>query len=286
LPDLAKGFYRGTRFDQAGVVTSLKLGSHKFYDPWFERTAPDVLDYVVMPDGIVAGPDSAVSGPVEEFAPLGFKSEAGTRFVKIGVGLLLQPDAQPYDHYRHYQVIDGGVRRTKTTPESATFIQTLTGAYEYEKILRLTGNRMVIDHRLKNLGATPIATTVYDHNFLRLVPGNGGITVTAPFVFAAANPPTADLLRLGGKTITYLRPMKAGERFSFPLTGYGASASDYHFKVAAPDGASVEIKGDQPLVKLNLFSIDHVQAVEPYIAIELAPGAQTRWSYTYTYTAP
>jgi hypothetical protein len=26
--------------------------------------------------------------------------------------------------------------------------------------------------------------------------------------------------------------------------------------------------------------------VEPYIAIELAPGAEKRWAYTYTFTAP
>jgi hypothetical protein len=44
-PDLAKGFYRGTRFDQAGVITSLKLNGREFYGPWFDRTAPEVLDY-------------------------------------------------------------------------------------------------------------------------------------------------------------------------------------------------------------------------------------------------
>jgi hypothetical protein len=38
-PDLDKGFYRGTRFDQAGVITSLKLNGREFYGPWFDRTA-------------------------------------------------------------------------------------------------------------------------------------------------------------------------------------------------------------------------------------------------------
>ncbi len=61
-PDLGKGFYRGTRFDQAGVITSLKLAGREFYGPWFERTAPEVLDYTYVPEGIAAGPDSAVSG--------------------------------------------------------------------------------------------------------------------------------------------------------------------------------------------------------------------------------
>ena len=73
-PDLDHGFYRGTRFDQAGVVTSLKLGPQEFYGPWWDGVAPDVLDYAYDASGaVVSGPDSAVSGPVEEFAPLGFR---------------------------------------------------------------------------------------------------------------------------------------------------------------------------------------------------------------------
>lgn len=97
-PDLKRGFYRGTRFDQAGTVTSLVYKGRDFYGPWFDRTAPEVLDYAYDAQGrVVGGPDSATSGPVEEFAPLGFEPKPGT-FIKIGVGLLRQPDTQAYDH--------------------------------------------------------------------------------------------------------------------------------------------------------------------------------------------
>jgi hypothetical protein len=34
--DAAQGFYNGTRFDQAGVVTSLVLNGKEFYGPWFD----------------------------------------------------------------------------------------------------------------------------------------------------------------------------------------------------------------------------------------------------------
>jgi hypothetical protein len=95
--DAARGFYNGTRFDQAGVITSLTLNGKDFYGPWFERTAPDVLDYTYVGDDVVGGPDSATSGPVEEFAPLDFEAKLGL-FVKIGVGVLYQADSQPYDH--------------------------------------------------------------------------------------------------------------------------------------------------------------------------------------------
>src|SRR3954470_7673488 len=172
-PNPQHGFYRGTRFDQAGVVTSLRLKGRDFYGPWFDRTAPEVLDYAYdAQDRVVAGPDSATSGPVEEFAPLGFEPKPGT-FVKIGVGLLRQPDAQPYDHYRHYEIVDPGKRTTKVTRDSVSFTQTLASggtAYTYEKTLRLVPGKpeLVIEHRLRNTGSKPIHTTVYDHNFLKL----------------------------------------------------------------------------------------------------------------------
>src|SRR6185436_5584458 len=122
--DAAQGFYNGTRFDQAGVVTSLTLNGREFYGPWFEKLAPDVLDYTYVGDDIVAGPDSAISGPVEEFAPLDFEAKPGL-FIKPGVGLLYQPDTQPYDHYRHYRILDAGQRTTRITKTGVTFTQAL-----------------------------------------------------------------------------------------------------------------------------------------------------------------
>jgi hypothetical protein len=268
------------------VVTSLTLNGKEFYGPWFERLAPDVLDYTYVGDDIVAGPDSATSGPVEEFAPLNFEAKPG-QFVKIGVGLLYQPDTQAYDHYRHYRILDAGERSTRITKTGVTFTQTLSHGgigYVYEKTLRLVPGKpqLLITHRLKNTGKQPINTSVYDHNFLKLVPGNGGVTVTFPFVPAAASPPPADLLRIQDKSLTYLRPMANKERISFLVTGFGATAGDYDFTVSA-NGASVRVQADQPMTRMNIFSIDRVQSVEPYIAIDLPPGAEKRWTYTYTY---
>jgi hypothetical protein len=292
-PDLTKGFYRGTRFDHAGVITSLTLNGREFYGPWFDRTASDVLDYAYDANGaVVAGPDSAISGPVEEFAPLDFSPTPGSHFIKIGVGLLVQPDDKPYDHYRHYQILDGGQRQTRTTKSSVTFIQVLETAgtgYVYEKTLRLVPGKpqLLIEHMIKNTGTKPIVTTVYDHNFLRLAPGNEAIQVTFAFPVSAAMPPDPGLIRLQDKTMTYLRPMAPKERISFPVTGFGATAADYDVLIAdIKSRAGVTITGDQPLTRINIFSIDKVQSVEPYIAIDLPPGAEKHWIYNYTFAAP
>lgn len=292
-PDGTRGFYRGTRFDQAGVVTSLKLNGREFYGPWFDATGADVLDYAYDASGqVVAGPDSATSGPVEEFAPIDFAPTAGSHFVKIGVGILYQPDGAPYDHYRHYRILDGGQRASRITPRSSTFIQTLDDAdtaYVYAKTLELVPGKteLVISHSLKNTGKTAIHTTVYNHNFLRLVPGDDAVRVTFPFSVMAADPPADSLMRIRGNTLTYLRPMRPKERISFPITGFGGGAEDYDFRVTDLNtGAGVHVVGDQPLTRINIFSIDKVQAVEPYIAIDLKPDQEKRWTYRYTFTAP
>jgi hypothetical protein len=247
------------------------------------------LDYTYVGEDIVAGPDSAISGPVEEFAPLDFEAKPGL-FIKPGVGVLYQPDNQPYDHYRHYRILDAGQRTTRATKTGVTFTQTLSGlgyGYVYEKTLSLVPGKpqLLITHRLKNTGAKPINTTVYDHNFLRILRGNGGVTVTSPFAPKAANPPPSDLMRIQGNTLTYLRPMANKERVSFLVTGFGKTATDYDFTIAG-GGASVRVQGDQPVTRLNIFSIDRVQSVEPYIAIDLAPGAEKSWRYTYSFNAP
>jgi hypothetical protein len=287
-PDLAKGFYRGTRFDQAGVVTSLILDGREFYGPYFDRTAPEVLDYTYTADGMVAGPDSATSGPVEEFAPLGFPSAPGL-FVKIGVGVLRQPDTARYDHYRHYEIVDGGRRETRITRNAVTFVQTLSGggySYVYEKTLRLApgSDRLVIEHRLKNTGTARISTTVYDHNFLHMAP-DAGVAVTFPFALTPATPPPADLVRVEGQRLIYLRPFADKERLSLVLTGYGGSPGDDDFRVADAKGNAVHVTGDRPLTRVNTFSINRTVAVEPTIAVDVAPGAQMRWTYTYDYKA-
>jgi outer membrane lipoprotein-sorting protein len=283
-------FYQGTRFDQAGVITGLKLNGQEFYGPWFDRTAPDVLDYTYDTAGaVVAGPDSATIGPVEEFGPLDFAPRPSL-FVKIGVGVLRQPDSQPYDHYRHYQVVDSGRRTTQIGKDSVTFTQTLSNggtAYLYEKILRLMHGKpqLIIEHRLKNTGIKPITTTVYDHNFLTIGRRNAGVRITFPFTVSAANAPAADLIKIQGSTLTYLRPMALKERVSFPITGFGSTPKDYDFSVEdTATGSAVRVEGDKSIDRINIFSIDKVQSVEPYLKITIEPGQEERWSYRYTFT--
>jgi hypothetical protein len=288
-PDAAKGFYRGTRFDRSGVIGHLMFGGQNFYGPWFDRVSPEVMDFTYAPEGIVGGPDSAISGPVEEFAPIGFdEAPSGGTFLKIGVGRLRKPDAKPYDHYRLYDIADAGLRDALSTKDSVTFTQDLANGYRYVKTLRLVPGKpqLLIEHALTNKSGTAISTTVYDHNFLTLSPGNQDVVATFPFAIVPDTKPDPTLVRMDGNRFAYQRALTGKESVSFHISGFGDTRSDYDIRVGnTKTGAGMRVTADQPLTQINVWSIRSVMAVEPYIAINLKPGETKHWTYTYTYEA-
>lgn len=289
LIDPEKGFYNGQRFDQAGVIGRLTLGSTGFYGPWFDRISTEDAGYPYTSEGVVVDQASAVSGPVEEFAPAGFdEAKPGETFLKIGVGRLRKPDHRDYDHARHYELVDAGKRSAVTTASSITFVQDLANGFRYEKSLRLLPGepRMRIEHVLTNTGTRSLNTNVYDHNFLNLGPGNGGVVVTFPFAITPDIAPNPDLARVEGNGFHFVRPLKGDERVAFLISGFGDKAKDYDILAEnGKSGASVRVTGDDRLVRLYTWSIRTVMAVEPFVGIQLRPGETKRWAYTYTYKA-
>ena len=289
LIDPAKGFYRGLRFDQAGVVGRLTLDGTNFYGPWFDRVSTEDTGYPFTPEGVVVDQMSAISGPVEEFAPTGFdEAPVGGTFLKIGVGRLRKPDHRDYDHARGYEMVDPGKRETITTASSIAFTQDVAQGFRYVKTLRLLPGRpqMRIEHELTNTGPDPLITNVYDHNFLNLGPGNGDVVVTLPFPITPDIAPNPELARVEGNRFAFVRPLKGDERVAFLMSGFGDTAKDYDVLAEnRKTGASVRVTGDDRLVRLYTWSIRTVTAVEPFVRIRLNPGETKRWSYTYTYHA-
>ena len=107
LPDPKTGYYRGTRFDWSGVISSLTWQGHEYLGQWFERYEPTIHD--------------AITGPVEEFltgdGALGYaEAPAGGTFVRIGVGVLRKPAGETaLQRFGRYEIVDPGTWRT-TTP--------------------------------------------------------------------------------------------------------------------------------------------------------------------------
>jgi len=294
LPDARSGFYRGTRFDWSGVVHSLQYQGHDFYGPWFQKTDPAVRDFVYEGPDIVAGPCSAITGPVDEFRPVGYdEARPGGNFLKIGVGALRKPDDSRYDNYHVYEIAVPGKWTVRKQPDSVEFIQEVADpssgyGYTYRKTARLVKGRpeMVLEHSLKNTGSRPIQTTVYNHNFLvldRQAPGPGFV-ITVPFQIQARRPLRAELAEVRGNQIAYLRALANRDVVSSQIEGFGATARDHEIRIENSKlGAGMKITADRPLASENLWSIRTVIAMEPFIAVSVDPGGEFTWTSTYDY---
>lgn len=297
LPDADKGFYRGTRFDWAGVIGSLEYGGHEYFGPFFEKFTPSVSD-VVIGDPIEAGVNSAASGPVEEFvsAPdgsaLGYdEAKAGESFCKIGVGSLRKIDDSPYSSYTNYPIVSTGKRTTKSGPDWIELTQELecgSGySYRYQKTIRLAKGEpvMTIEHRLVNTGKRAIETQVYDHNFLTIDHQTTGPALSVSFPFSLE--PMGKLEHLAevrGNQLSFPKEFEGSDTFYAEFKGFGYDAKDYAITVEDKNtGAGVVISGDQPLAHLGLWAVRTVVAPEPYIQIKVPVARDVRWIYTYRF---
>jgi hypothetical protein len=183
--------------------------------------------------------------------------------------------------------------------------------------------QMTISHVMRNTGSKPIVTNVYNHNFTTIDKQTTGpaIEITVPWEMtraagrggagrqgapAAATQPPPDPYkplaageRMGtqcsqpqmrslaepqGNKLVYKKVLEGSECFPANFTGFGPDAKDNDIRIEnRKTGAGVHIKGDRPLTRLGYWSIRTVVAPEPYIDLNIEPGQQFAWTYTYDY---
>jgi hypothetical protein len=302
LPD-PFGFYRSTRFDHAGMITHITYKGQDYGRYWFVKTSPDVKNFTYDQDGLVAHPSDVAAGPVEEFAQNGF-DEAGPcretakgkecgRFLKIGVGILKR-DNDTYDRFHTYPIVNPGKRTTTATKSSIRFTQMIAGdpsgyGYSYTKTVRLTPGKaqLVIEDRLKNTGKKAIDTTVYNHHFMTLSPGEEAVQLEAPFALAHARPMPADVVKFDGNRMTYLRGITGQEQVASDLTGFTNAVADNDFKVTnTKTGYGVRLRASMPVTRLLWWSVPSTMGIEPYMDVKLKPGEEKVWTHTLDYYGP
>lgn len=292
-PPGKKSLYKGTRFDHAGVVMHVTYKGQNYTDYWFDRYVVDPRDTSRQPGGTVTA-CCAVSGPVEEFAVVGFEEAGrGGRIFKPGIGIFIRDSDNPLQ-LPTLPAANQGTRSFKASKTGAHFVHDLDDrqsgyGYHYVKTIELALDKpqMTMSHEMRNTGSKPIITTVYNHNFLTLSPGSEHLAITAPFAWSAEKPLQPELVKLDGKTIRYIAPIPPGVTTMSLMTGFGKSASDYDFTIInTRTGFGQRIRGDQPIAKINMWSIHTNYSLEPYIAISLKPGETKRWTYTYDFYGP
>ena len=298
LPDASHGFYRGTRFDWSGVIANLEYKGHNYYGPWFDRTDPNVSDFIYDGPDIVAGPCSAIMGPVEEFSTkgsaLGFEeAKPGDTFIKIGVGVLRKPGDPKYSAYHLYDIVDHGKWSVQAKPDSVTFTQELRDpasgyGYIYRKVVRLVAGKpeMMLEHSLRNVGNKQIESRVYDHNFLVLdkQPSGPDFAITLPFAVQADPPLEEDLAEVNGNQVLYKKVLAGKDRVYTTIRGFGNSADDYQLQIENKKlKVGIRVHGNRPVTHEALWSIRSVISVEPFIDMSIPPGGEFTWEYRYEY---
>jgi hypothetical protein len=87
-----------------------------------------------------------------------------------------------------------------------------------------------------------------------------------------------------GNKLVYTKVLEGSECYSASFTGFGPDAKDNDVRIENKKvGAGVHITGDRPLTRLAYWSIRTVVAPEPYIDLNIEPGQQFAWKYTYDY---
>ena len=284
-PDMTAGFYRGTRFDHAGVVGAVKVRGHTVFGPWKPTHDPGHNDDIV--------------GPAEEFGmadPLGYAAaEPGEAFLKIGVGELVKPAGEAaYRFYHDYAFAKPGTWDVRVGPGRVTFTQSVTAAngyaYEYVKRVTLTPGQagFTLSHALTNRGRKPIVTDVYNHNFFNVDADPVGPNYAAEFPHdLAANTLSgrwAELVRLDGRRLT-LAGVIDRDHVQARVTGYKPGTDPYRFTLThRPSGVKLAVTGSgAPLAKMNVWAVAGCLCPEPFVTLDIKPGATAEWAVGYEF---
>lgn len=282
LPDDAKGFYRGTRFDRGGVIADWKVNGATLFHAWKDTHDPANAD--------------DITGPCEEFDQAGpadySDAKVGDTFVKIGVGELRKDKGEPYQFMRTYPVVNAGKRTLTVVGGVYTFTHELTAksgvGYRLVKTVESADDATAAVLRLRstltNTGTRPITTRVYNHNFFNVNRDPVGPSYAIDFPGKLRTTKTEGRYDgLAGKSadaLTFRGKLDAGQVYAeyadWPTTPYRFTMRH------TPSGTAVEVTSDRPLSAFRVWGIATVICPEPFVAIDdLAPGQSFAWPTTY-----
>ncbi|MGH7971130.1 MAG: hypothetical protein ACREIC_20600, partial [Limisphaerales bacterium] len=284
LPGGEQAYYRGTRFDWSGLVYRVDADGHSFFTEF--RKTHDPLNH------------DDICGTAEEFGinqPAGYaEAAAGGLFLKVGIGLLERPDNGAYNFAKRYQIAQEGRWQISRETNQIVFRQDFSGtdgwAYSYTKTLEIDSSEPVlrIIRVLKNTGTRPIETDHYVHNFLKIDDEAAGHDYTIDFPFVpklGEGSRTQGCIEVRDRSLVFLKEVPAGESVWLRVEGF-SSTPDNHITIRNHrTGASLEIATDQPATRMAFFSQDGVLSPEPFVAVNVPPGATKRWTTTYTFGA-
>jgi hypothetical protein len=280
LPKEGKGYYQGTRFDWAGVISELQYNGHSFFGVWNPKFEPGLHD--------------AITGPVEEFTVIGYEeAKVGETFLKIGVGELEKPEESAYSRFKTYQIKNHGKRKVKVEKDEIQFTQILKMSngysYTYVKKMNLENSNLILSHSFKNTGDKTIRTSVYNHNFFMIDKEPTNANIKTSFAFDVKPDGlvkgfgTTALIR--DNAIIFTKAIASSENvFSNDMTGFGNTSKDYDIHIEnLKTKAGVRITSDRPINNMVFWACATTSCPEPYTKIEVLPGETFTWTINYEF---
>ena len=273
LPDPEHGFYRGIRFEQAGVIVSLKADGHEFIGG-AELSSHD--------------PFRDVCGPVEEFSDaVGFHEPGLDCFLKIGVGVFERPLTKDYAFgwlFLPKELFKWDCEVKESSVEFRQKVSTKEGwAYEYVKRLSLLpdSKTLLVEHSLKNTGSRRLVSSHYCHNYFlvdRLPPGPD-YSLDFSFRPFLLNSEAAGGFTQNGAKISFKGPAIL---FS-PVVGCLDPKGSIFVLAHKPTGASVAISESSAPFRQALYVSKDGICPESFARIDLGLGESVSWSRGYSF---
>lgn len=268
----------GCRFDRAGFITEVVLNNERS----FCANEPKNLSH----------PTTGGRGFCSEFQPT-FDAEAavGERYPKFGVGLIKKEADEPYAFYGKYDIEYFPVTYSCTDNE-AVFetapIPCKGYALKAWKKITVTGNEILTEHRVENVGEKALALRDYCHNFISV----DGMAISPDYRIDFPNLRDfgcEELAGAGGYT-DHCNMIGSGHGIGFKQAEVGVSMHDpdltgmdttlpFRWKVEHK-GARAYVEGEDSYVpcKIVIWTTDHIISPENFNAITIAPGEAASWS--------
>ncbi len=277
MPDALHGYYRGPRFDWGGMVTQASWQGHTLFTEL--KTPHDPVKH-----------DHA-SGACEEFSLDGVPGYADTvvggRFMKIGVGALVRDTDKPYFFGHQYPIAVPGEWVVREGADSLTFTQefTLDGdhAYGYVKSVAVIPDGFRIARQLTNRGAQRFVTDHYCHNMMAIdgQPIDG--TWSLAFAWDVTAKAPSPLFTMTGRALSLTAPLT--RTLWTPIIWDATPATTAFTVTHGASGISTTVTIDAPPSAFRLYGESRALCPEPFVQVDLAPGAQMSWSTTYRFTS-
>jgi hypothetical protein len=278
LPDPQNGYYRATRFEWSGIISSLKYMGHQYFGEWKSTHDPYFHEDL-------CGPVEGSINPGLGYA----EAKSGEKFIRIGVGVLEKPDEEEYRWDHTYKVTDYGewtIEKGTDWIEFRHILNSETGwGYVYTKRIDLKKNEpgFTISHILKNTGSKVIETDQFNHNFFVIDGRVTGPDFVTTFPFAVrTESDLKDLIKIKDHELFFTRELKE-ESIWLLIEGYGSEVKDHDIIVRnKKTGAGVQFKVDKPIHSMAFWATTTTLCPENFIFLSIKPGEEEKWISDYT----